>query len=393
MKIISIIKDHSIENSDTYSVLTEIQVNEFRCMLKEHEWLSIKDEETGQRKFITGTHKSKLIRVRLQKDIKNGAVLPPIVMGFVYNKEETRIDMDSPDSLKKLIEDNYKEIFILDGVQRCTNLYNLEAVDIKDTLLRIEWWITDKIDNALDRMLILNFAQNPWSLKQQSKAISLLFKKTDKNFNNFSQEFSKELEKEPHKFLECLFSFQKRKNNIFIKDEISSVFLQEHKTPVTSSLNQFAVTYTIASLWPEYLLAKHSTMIGICLAMADILEENKKSLDIEEESVRIVNKIFSWTENNVNVLGEFANDQDGNKQNYLDYQTLKSKYGEIKSVIAVTSREMFRIAFTEIFNNILNDKSCWTENVTDSEDGKIAIMEQFGGIWGAAYTQIGRDTE
>ncbi len=387
VKIKSIIKDEN--NESTYSVLTEISAHVFKSMIKEYKWTE-GNQKIAQRKFITGTQKSRLVQKRLQKDIELGSILPPIVMGLIdedFDGNQIKDDTEGHQYIISMLKKCIDYIFILDGVQRCNNI--VIASKIKNINLRIEWWITKKIDIALDRMLILNFAQTPWDSKQQSKAILSLFKKADDYFEDFSEGFKTELEKEPHKFLECLFSFKQGKNNVFIKDEVSSVFLKEKNSnnPTKEILDNFGIVYKIAQEWSKYLVAEHSVRVGICLALADIISTDKQ---IDESSKYKLNILDKWL-SNLEELGKNRNEVSSKKSdtaNYLAYTTLKECYGKIKSAIGISSREMFRYAFKEIFINIIAKKGMWA-NPTESDDTLSEIQEEFGDIWENAYNQIG----
>lgn len=93
---------------------------------------------------------------RLESDILNGCILPPVTIAFVG----LHIDNISLGDLSDKINKNISDAFIIDGLQR---LRSLERVsDIKDAdfdLSRpifVNILLCDSIDNLLYRMITLN---------------------------------------------------------------------------------------------------------------------------------------------------------------------------------------------------------------------------------------------
>ena len=97
------------------------------------------------------------IRNRMIEDIKDGTILPPIVIGLVVNEEKYQ-------KLKK------GEI---DGMQRTTALMKAvsEKEEVNQDEIRVEYWISDNSNSLLYRMLILNTGQVPWNVRRQIEVI------------------------------------------------------------------------------------------------------------------------------------------------------------------------------------------------------------------------------
>lgn len=117
------------------------------------------------------------IRKRMIKDISEGAILPPVVIGvvldekpysdFVYNENAEK-------NVFELIEDAEKNnISIIDGVQRTTAIIEAikESQDIVNNLIRVEFWISKNVNSLIYRMLVLNTGQVPWNIRRQIEIV------------------------------------------------------------------------------------------------------------------------------------------------------------------------------------------------------------------------------
>ena len=119
------------------------------------------------------------IRNRMIEDIKDGTILPPIVIGLVVNEEKYQ-------KLKKgeiaygqehygqLVSDEpVEQLSIIDGMQRTTALMKAvsEKEEVNQDEIRVEYWISDNSNSLLYRMLILNTGQVPWNVRRQIEVI------------------------------------------------------------------------------------------------------------------------------------------------------------------------------------------------------------------------------
>lgn len=114
------------------------------------------------------------IRNRMISDIKEGTILPPLVIGVVINKEEYQKLKCQEISFAELnLENNIEQLSIIDGMQRTTALLKAveEKEDVRELELRIEYWISDNNNSLLYRMLVLNTGQVPWNVRRQIEVI------------------------------------------------------------------------------------------------------------------------------------------------------------------------------------------------------------------------------
>jgi hypothetical protein len=115
------------------------------------------------------------IRKRLVADIENGAVIPPLVIGLLISQEIfTEINTNS-EKIKSILNDidtNAENLSLIDGMQRTAALRDaLDKNNDLDSTIRIELWVATNINSLIYRMLVLNTAQIPWSVKRQLEVI------------------------------------------------------------------------------------------------------------------------------------------------------------------------------------------------------------------------------
>ncbi|OYP53178.1 hypothetical protein [Segatella bryantii] len=111
-----------------------------------------------------------MIRKRLVEDLKLGAVIPPIVIGFAI---EDALNTIKDANINDILENNINNATIIDGMQRSEALR--EAIDsspeISDNDLRLDIWITPNAISLIYRMLVLNTGQTPWDVKRQMEVV------------------------------------------------------------------------------------------------------------------------------------------------------------------------------------------------------------------------------
>jgi hypothetical protein len=110
---------------------------------------------------------------KMQEDISDGAILPPITLAFV--KENVNFTRDN---IEVFIKENISEGFILDGIQRLSAIrrideeLNLNRNFNKNTTLYVNIVISPSKDTLLYRMITLNNGQKPMSPRHQIEALS-----------------------------------------------------------------------------------------------------------------------------------------------------------------------------------------------------------------------------
>lgn len=127
----------------------------------------------GQREALKSSSAMR-IRKQMVKDIKSGTILPPIVLGLIVSDNEFKeIPNMTFDQLSEIVNEQQEgKLTIIDGMQRTTALN--EAVEDgldQEKLVRIEFWISSKLNSLIYRMLILNTGQVPWNLRRQIETV------------------------------------------------------------------------------------------------------------------------------------------------------------------------------------------------------------------------------
>lgn len=103
---------------------------------------------------------------KLQRDIEDGCVMPPITIAFV----ETSITIDSPlKEIAKFVSENIQNSFVLDGIQRLNTLSRLvnSAKLEREKKLYVNYIFCDSVDKLLYRMITLNNGQRPMTPRHQ----------------------------------------------------------------------------------------------------------------------------------------------------------------------------------------------------------------------------------
>lgn len=132
----------------------------------------------GQRTALK-TKSAKQIRERMADDFKNGAVLPPVVIGIV-DDNATLSDETSPKEFKTYLNKINKEnISIIDGMQRTTAMKEAKLTIFEQATknIRVEFWIVNSINDLIYRMLVLNTGQVPWNTRRQLEVVFAPIKK------------------------------------------------------------------------------------------------------------------------------------------------------------------------------------------------------------------------
>ena len=190
----------------------------------------------GQREPLKTTSAVQ-IRKRMLSDLSEGAVLPPIVIGVVLDQAEfNALVQKKSDSIRQDLSDKaLSTLAIIDGMQRTTAL--LEAVEqdakIKSMPLRVEWWISTKVQSLVYRMMVLNTAQVPWTMaRQMSVVFGAMVAEIQEKIGDIANIMTPEnpgRRTKPGEYssdvlVELYLSFSSRKTKVDTKQEVSDKF-------------------------------------------------------------------------------------------------------------------------------------------------------------------------
>lgn len=199
----------------------------------------------GQRPAIKSKSGLK-IRNRLVRDITQGAVIPPVVLGVVCSADDYDFlsSLDDSDALIAEIKARSLDVNIIDGMQRTTALKEAKA---DRTMVRVEIWLSHKVDSLIYRMLVLNTGQVPWDLKRQLDVLyrPLLKKVSDQIddirviANGDPSRRSQAGTYKSSRIVELFLAFTSRSTDIDIKDKMADEFAKIDITDAASNEEYF----------------------------------------------------------------------------------------------------------------------------------------------------------
>jgi len=174
--ILDLLKD---DRANCYSLMVQMSIDEYLNKIQSS--FEKKGGLEGQRETIK-TKTAQKIRERMIEDLRNGAILPPIVLGAILDSEQIKIldaenlkhEVVNSNNLSKLVERIPKEdLFIIDGMQRTTALSEARKQELKinEKLIRVEYWLASEVNSITYRMLVLNTSQIPWNLRRQLEVV------------------------------------------------------------------------------------------------------------------------------------------------------------------------------------------------------------------------------
>lgn len=154
------------KNSNCLSILATVPLSDYFELVR-HAYRDQQGGLEGQRAPIT-TKTGLKIRGRLVNDLRNGAVIPPIVVGAVCSLAviNSMRRARSSGALISLLKKQSVDLSIIDGMQRTTALQEA-GLDESEEPIRVELWVSQKVESLIYRMLVLNTGQVPWDLKRQ----------------------------------------------------------------------------------------------------------------------------------------------------------------------------------------------------------------------------------
>ena len=188
----SAIYDKKIQS---YNIIMELSLIEYYEFIKS----SMLDNEFQRNKVRS----SKTIYALLKQDLITGCVIPPIVLAMNVNIDEE--ERNNLDLVKKIIIENKRNIFILDGLQRTFTIQDI-CIDVEKGYIdksalanpvRIEIYLGLNKEGVLYRMLTLNTGQTPMNLRHQIEIIysDLINAQNESNFRLIKDTESENLNK------------------------------------------------------------------------------------------------------------------------------------------------------------------------------------------------------
>ncbi|HFN4042970.1 hypothetical protein DZA01_18260 [Pseudomonas aeruginosa] len=344
------------------------------------------------------TTSGRRIRSRMVKDITEGAILPPVVLGVVVSLEDyNSIDANDSKRIEKSLLAEWREnISIIDGMQRTTALMDAvkENPEISDQDVRVECWISDKTDSLIYRMLVLNTGQVPWNLKRQLLVVYsplveelkarvkferlLDINKSERRFKG--GEFSAE------SLIESYLAFGLRKTDIDTQESLAEEFSRldmaeaistgkysEYFPPVVQLMVDLDKAFSRldevseegSSNSSKFLIGRNifdsqPARVGLVVACALKILGRLGNDRTKEESDASLKLIRSGADNFINKLNEFSKEE---LRDFLGLEILGERvHGQKRSAIGRYERSFFETAFKVLLEDnfeVASLEVCW----------------------------------
>jgi hypothetical protein len=203
----------------------------------------------GQRTPLK-TKTAQRIRARMVDDIIDGAVLPPLVIGLIVDKEQYKKlkNLNNSENIATILDAiDYTSFAIIDGMQRTTALMEAQekAPEVSNLKVRIEYWIAISMNSLIYRMLVLNTGQVPWDIKRQ---LDTVYDPIVRELTNDLPEIDIRLidqtgrrtsagQYQSSKLIEYFLCYTSRKHSIDLKEKVAEDFARMDALDATSNIN------------------------------------------------------------------------------------------------------------------------------------------------------------
>jgi hypothetical protein len=380
------IKDN---RGNCYSVMTVMSVGDYLDTVKRA--YEKRGGIEGQRDPLK-TSTAVRIRGRMVEDLKDGAVLPPIVLGVIVSQSSfNRIEKITDVSFKNMIMDLPEEcIFIIDGMQRTTALMEVsKRANINDRLMRVEYWIGHNTNSLIYRMLILNTGQVPWNLRRQIEiAFRSMIREIKKKVSSVEILTIDEQRRRarPGQFqadevIELFLVFGARKEKIDTKERLADEFTRLDFIEATSESQFTDIFYEVLDYLGKFdvafdkykekaqesnkfkdgkdLFGSQPVRVGFVSSIAtQVLGRPGKQYSYSEQEERWA----SVKKNARSLLKRISKMDEGEVGNFLDFKTLNDLISQKTSKVGDFEREFFMKAFRVLIEEdfkVQNLTPCW----------------------------------
>lgn len=365
-----------------YSVLSTLSLNDYLKIVT-----PAYDKKGGldkQRAALT-TKTAKTIRSRMVSDLKEGAILPPVVVGIILSSDniEKIKNIASDQALLDIINNTPNEDrAIIDGMQRTTAM--LEVMKDKDenyrdnTKLRVEFWIASSTDSLIYRMLVLNTGQVPWNLRRQVEVIfTSIIKDLKSSVSdlkiieiNDGKKITVPGQYHADDLIELFLAFGLRNVNVNVQEKIAEEFSRLDFIEATGNKNFIQEFKTVLHYLVKFdglfskfgngrdIFTKQTARIGFVVAFARNIF-GKPGIDrSEQEQQQNFCKLIETSDKFISRLSSYNEEQ---METFLDIETLTERLTAKKGKIGEFDRELFLKAFEELINDfsINSLTSCW----------------------------------
>jgi hypothetical protein len=374
--------------TNCYSLIFEITIKDYLSLVND-----IYKDKGGLKEQREPLKTSSAIRIRKQmvKDIKAGTVLPPIVLGLIVSQDVfDAIPQKDNEQFASLISDiNDGNLTIIDGMQRTTALTQaIEEGSSYETIIRVEFWISVKLNSLIYRMLVLNTGQVPWNLRRQVETVFStminemkaaipemeVYKIDDANRRTKGGQYQAD------DLIELYLAFGGRKEKVDTKERLADEFTRLDFIEATENKNFADIFYkalrtltNVDILFSKYqavesenkfsngkdLFKSQPAKVGFITAFSKKIYGRPGIEKTESEILASVDKLDLLLSRLILRLSNMSNEQLGE---FLSLNTLSEKLSVKSTRIGDFEREFFTKSFETLLDfdtDIPNMEVCW----------------------------------
>lgn len=249
---------------------------------------------------------------RLQRDIVEGCIMPPITIAFV---DKEKRDLSEVPNFELFVNENIEKGYILDGMQRLNTLKSASEEDAFDDsrVTYVNIIVAENQDKLLYRMITLNNGQKPMTPRHQIEILTAemfnfsnlenIVVQTEKERANRIIKGSFNLGDISRGYLAFLTNNVNNENNKIVNEKMDEILVSRVLDTRDSSSNlKFEDILKLIDILSSDTLSKewfkvNNNLIGFCVGIkdsyADLREEKPKkfaaAIELFDESFDAIN--------------------------------------------------------------------------------------------------------
>lgn len=374
--------------TNCYSLIFEMTVKDYLNLVEE----IYKDKGglKGQREPLKSSSAMR-IRKQMVKDIKAGSVLPPIVLGLIISEEEFILipEKDNFQFVELISDVKNGNLTIIDGMQRTTAL--TEAIEdgaSEASQIRVEFWVSVKLNSLIYRMLVLNTGQVPWNLRRQVETVfSTMINEMKSAIPEMEVYFIDDANRRTqggqyhaNDLIELYLAFGGRKEKVDTKERLADEFTRLDFIEATENKDFADIFYktlrTLTLIDIEFsryqttegenrfnsgkdLFKSQPARVGFVTAISKKIYGRPGIEKSEKEVLMSLDKVENITRPLIQKLSKMENEELGL---FLSLNTLSEKLSVKSSRVGDFEREFFTKSFEtlmDVGSEISNLEVCW----------------------------------
>lgn len=321
--------------------------------------------------------------------------MPPVVVGVLidsgdYGRAKSAADLST---FMQVIKPYHAEgISIIDGMQRTTAMLDAIKSDLRvaELPIRVEFWVSEKLNSLIYRMLVLNTGQVPWEIGRQLETVySQFLKRIRDELGRDAEVFLLDTQRrrvqsgqyQSKNVVELLLLFSSRRTELDIKDRIAEDFTRLDAIETTAHsefLDYFIDTIRLMSkVDRQFARVTHGpdqnvriksgkdvfqsfpAMAGFCTAVAvEVFDEPGFPIDWGSTMAKMqaIRASVHQLEGKLGKMSEPAMDE------FMQLQLLEERLSQRSGQVGRFEREFFRRAFSAMFRNadrLADMTPCW----------------------------------